>query len=315
MPDWKDLDWKNIAEEAVAGLIVAAIIGVATFLFSRLGVQRLLALGLAILTALAVVFLVRRFAARIRLFIATFSGWILSYWRIIVASLAIVWFVVLLALYNRISFDMWRTITLTSYAITLLFFILLLLSPKLPQRIKYALWSYDFIEHFNEAEQLGYMGSFLEVLESAESGGKQKGAILEHPPSSADLNTHLTYNVGNIPVRVKHLQLQFFTGILDRVSKNDGEVEHSGFPSVPNNRIKFEIYVDGELKFSQVKDTLQWDKQQFEEPVIHTPGHSLAIKFVTNCMDNNSWNWAAWGEPKLVEPRGRVVVKNVNTRR
>jgi hypothetical protein len=146
-------------------------------------------------------------------------------------------------------------------------------------------WSFDFVEQFGQAKisaQRERAGMEVQVG-TAECGGVKKIALWEHPPlSGAAL---VSYAVP-IPPHLGALKLQFFTGIRD-----GSELPHDRY-------VAFRVMVNGWKLWSAVKNSRVW-----EEHIVAMPESSsdvLRIEFQTDGLGDHRWNWAVWGEPKLI---------------
>ncbi len=163
-------------------------------------------------------------------------------------------------------------------------------------------WLYEFIEHFNDPTTIkSYEASWhIQVKRKAQSLGIIKPAIFEHPRIYG--RTVLTYLVEEIPGHVREVQLEFFTGILDELrNEATGQLEEvSQFHIVPGNRIRFEVWVNEGLVFPEERDTVGWSELKRVGPLVPV-SNRLEVSFRTDAMGHPQWNWAAWGEPRLVE--------------
>lgn len=152
---------------------------------------------------------------------------------------------------------------------------------------------YDFIEHFTEAQQGTYSGSVVRLHRNARCGEDSKRSIFEHPPDDSGKFSTLTYNLA-VPSGTHPLELRGFIGIQTEVSEPGGARMSE---RTPDNGVQFDIFVNGRLEFREQKYTSQWEEFSIGVP----RRESLSICFRTNCLGNPYWNWAVWGEPKLVE--------------
>lgn len=171
-------------------------------------------------------------------------------------------------------------------------------APAVPK----GLWSYDFIEYFDDPSTIkSYEEPWnIQVKRRAQSVGMVRPAIFEHPRSSGQ--TVLTYVIEQIPEHVGEVQLEFFTGILDELwNEATGQFEEaSQFHTVAGNRIEFEIWVNEGRVFREVRDEVGWS--EFKRVSGLTPfSGALEVSFRTDALGNPYWNWAAWGEARLVE--------------
>jgi len=163
-------------------------------------------------------------------------------------------------------------------------------TPAVPK----GLWSYDFIEHFNDAttRKSAEQAHHIQVMQKAQSLGIARPAIFEHPRAYGQ--TVLTYVVEGIPEGIQEVKLEFLTGILDVLPE-----ETSQFHKVPDNRIEFEIWVNEGRVFREVRDQVGWSEFK-HVPGLRPSSGALEVSFRTDAKGNPHWNWAAWGEPKLV---------------
>lgn len=165
-------------------------------------------------------------------------------------------------------------------------------------------WCYDFIEHFDDPSTIkSYEHSWnISVKRRAPSLGIVKPAIFEHPRSHG--YTVLTYIVEQIPERVREVQLEFFTGILDEAyDEKTGQLqERSQFHTVPLNKIRFEIWVNEGLVFHETRDAVGWSEFKHIGGLVPV-NNRLDVSFRTDAMGDPRWNWAVWAEPKLSESR------------
>jgi hypothetical protein len=146
-------------------------------------------------------------------------------------------------------------------------------------------WQFDFVEQFAQAKisaQRERAGMEVQVGE-AECGGVKKSALWEHPPlSGAAL---VSYAVP-IPPHLSALKLVFSAGI------RDGSL-------LPNDRyVAFRVIVNGWKLWSAVKNSRAWEEYTVAMP--ESSSDVLRIEFQTDGLGDHRWNWAVWGEPKLI---------------
>jgi hypothetical protein len=148
-----------------------------------------------------------------------------------------------------------------------------------------ATWSYDFVDKFAESEtgaERDRAGMETKTGD-ATCGGVTKRALWEHPPLSGA--AVVSYAVP-IPPRLRMLKMRFFTGI------RDGS-------ELPNDRyIAFRVIVNGWKLWSAVKNSRDWDEYTLAMPELASD--VARIEFQTDGLGDHRWNWAVWGEPKLV---------------
>lgn len=148
-----------------------------------------------------------------------------------------------------------------------------------------SLWSFDFIEQFNQAKVSAQRDKSGMEVRVADAICEQviKPAIWEHPPLSGA--AVISYAIP-IPPHLPALKLKFFTGV------RDGS-------QLPNDRfVAFRVIVNGWKLWSAVKNTRAWEEYTVAMPEL---GSDVArIDFQTDGMGNHQWNWAVWGEPRLI---------------
>jgi hypothetical protein len=146
-------------------------------------------------------------------------------------------------------------------------------------------WSYDFVENFAQADQTAARdASGMELrIAPATCGGTTRTALWEHPPVRG--SAVITYAVP-IPPDQHRLALRFATGIRDGAE-------------LPNDRfVAFRVLVNGWKLWSAVKNSHAWEEFRVELPAINSD--VMRVQFETDGLGDHRWNWAVWGEPKLV---------------
>lgn len=148
-----------------------------------------------------------------------------------------------------------------------------------------AAWSFDFVEKFGEAKTSADRDRAGMEVKAGEAtcGGVTKPALWEHPPLSGA--AIVSYAVP-IPPHMRMLKLRFFAGI------RDGS-------QLPNDRyIAFRVVVNGWKLWSAVKNSKEWDEYTVAMPELASD--VARIEFQTDGLGDHRWNWAVWGEPKLI---------------
>lgn len=146
-------------------------------------------------------------------------------------------------------------------------------------------WAFDFVARFAEAKisaQRDRAGIEVTVGE-ATCGGVTKPALWEHPPLAGA--AIVSYAVP-IPPHLRALQLKFFTGIRD------------GSQLAPDRYVAFRVMVNGWKLWSAVKNSRAWDEYSVAMPELASD--VARIEFQTDGLGDHRWNWAVWGEPKLI---------------
>jgi hypothetical protein len=146
-------------------------------------------------------------------------------------------------------------------------------------------WTFDFVEKFGEAKasaQRDHAGMEVQIGD-ATCDNVTKRALWEHPPLSGA--AIVSYAVP-IPPHLRALKLKFFTGI------RDGS-------QLPGDRyVAFRVIVNGWKLWSAVKNARAWDEYTVVMP--ESSSDVLRIEFQTDGLGDHRWNWAVWGEPKLI---------------
>ena len=146
-------------------------------------------------------------------------------------------------------------------------------------------WTYNFIEHFASAECSAERDSAgLEIkIADASCAGETRAAVWEHPPLSGA--ARVSYVVP-IPSRLRGLRLRFAIGIRD------------GAELPPDRYVAFRVLVNDWKLWSAVKNSRRWDDYEVVMPELSSD--VARIVFVTDGLGDHRWNWAVWGEPRLV---------------
>jgi hypothetical protein len=146
-------------------------------------------------------------------------------------------------------------------------------------------WSFDFVDKYVEAKtsaQRDRAGMEVKVG-AATCGAVTRPALWEHPPLVGAAS--VSYAVP-IPPHSKALQLKFYIGI------RDGS-------ELPSDRyVAFRVLVNGWKLWSAVKNTRAWDEYAVAMPELASD--VARIEFQTDGLGDHRWNWAVWGEPRLI---------------
>lgn len=146
-------------------------------------------------------------------------------------------------------------------------------------------WSLNLIDEFHQAKvsaQREPAGMEVKVGD-ATCGGETRRALWEHPPVSGA--AIVSYAVP-IPRNLKAVTLTLSVGI------RDGS-------QLPDDRyIAFRVLVNGWKLWSVVKNTRAWDDYEIKMPELASD--VARIEFQTDGLGDHRWNWAVWGEPKLI---------------
>lgn len=146
-------------------------------------------------------------------------------------------------------------------------------------------WNFDFASKFAQAEVSAARDRAGMEVQAAEATceGVKKFSLWEHPPLSGAAT--ISYAVP-IPPRLRALKLKFFVGI------RDGS-------QLPMDRyIAYRVMVNGWKLWSAVKNSRAWDEYTVNMPELASD--VVRIEFQTDGLGDHRWNWAVWGEPKLI---------------
>lgn len=146
-------------------------------------------------------------------------------------------------------------------------------------------WNFDFLEHFRQAKVSALKDrAGMEVqVGDASCGGITRRSLWEHPPQAGA--AVVSYAVP-IPPHLRGLKLKFYAGI------RDGS-------ELPGDRyVAFRVVVNGWKLWSVVKNSRRWDEYTVAMPELASD--IARIEFQTDGLGDHRWNWAVWGEPRLV---------------
>ncbi len=152
------------------------------------------------------------------------------------------------------------------------------------QRQSRRTWTYNFIEHFSEAEQRAERDAAgMEVkIADATCGDATRAALWEHPPV---IGAGRVAYVVPIPSNLRELKLRFSIGIRD------------GAELPPDRYVAFRVMVNDWKLWSAVKNSHRWDDYEVVMPELSA--NVARIVFITDGLGDHRWNWAVWGEPRL----------------
>jgi len=146
-------------------------------------------------------------------------------------------------------------------------------------------WIYDLMEHFPGARQAATVDSRgMEVKAApASCGGILRPAIWQHPPVVGE--AVLEYQV-DVPLEADMLKFKFAAGVRDGALLSD------------DNQVAFRVRVNGRLIWSHLKAEATWDDFLIDLPTL--TGQTMVIQLITDALGNSRWNWAVWGEPRVL---------------
>lgn len=146
-------------------------------------------------------------------------------------------------------------------------------------------WNFDFVAEFAQAKisaQRERAGMEVQVGETT-CDGVAKRALWEHPPLNGA--AMVSYAVP-IPPQLRALRLKFFIGIRD------------GSELPPDRYVAFRVLVNGWKLWSAVKNSRVWEEYSVIMP--EASSDILRVEFQTDGLGDHRWNWAVWGEPRLI---------------
>ena len=127
----------------------------------------------------------------------------------------------------------------------------------------------------------------------ASIAGIRKAAIDAHPPYqgiSGDAFGEWTLSLPDSP----HIRLEFDIGLRDGSAGSDG--------------VTFIITVQGEEIFHQHYNEQRWEHFSLDLTPYRNQQISLRLTTTPGPDGNGAWDWAVWGEPKIVsEPTDRIT--------
>ncbi|HHB90856.1 MAG TPA: hypothetical protein ENK60_06065 [Anaerolineae bacterium] len=160
-------------------------------------------------------------------------------------------------------------------------------SPELWEDVRdeEVVWVYDLIDHFSESRQAATVDmKGMEVKVAAAScEGLIRPAIWQHPPVAGE--GVIEYQV-DTPLELDALKFKFAAGVRDGALLSE------------DNQVAFRIRVNGRLIWSHLKKEAGWDDFLIDLPTL--TGQTMVIQLITDALGNSRWNWAVWGEPRIL---------------
>jgi hypothetical protein len=105
------------------------------------------------------------------------------------------------------------------------------------------------------------------------------GRPAQEEPDDYQSSTILTYSIAP-PSGLSLVEVRGFVGIETSRPTSDGLQPGRRHP---DNHVEFELTIDHQVRFKRRKDD------------------DLSIRFGTNNLGENAYNWAVWGEAELIE--------------
>jgi hypothetical protein len=120
------------------------------------------------------------------------------------------------------------------------------------------------------------------------------GRPAQEEPDDYQSSTILTYSIAP-PSGLSLVEVRGFVGIETSRPTSDGLQPGRRHP---DNHVEFELTIDHQVRFKRRKDTSQGERFSI---LFVIRGDDLSIRFGTNNLGENAYNWAVWGEAELIE--------------
>jgi hypothetical protein len=161
---------------------------------------------------------------------------------------------------------------------------------------------YDFFEHFvapSETKENEDIRPIAELI----SGGILRSGIFQHPPVHGE--SILPYPPISVSDYIK-LWLDFYIGILDE-RPGKGQQQTRFDELCEGDSVQFGVRINGKrvrLPGSML-NVVGWKRRCL--PIELPTDGELVVEFITDAMGDLKFNWAAWGEPRLLGVRAVQV--------
>lgn len=145
---------------------------------------------------------------------------------------------------------------------------------------------YDFADRYPDAKITNLMSS---RVGNARAGQQSKRGLFVHPSSSGDAVAQ--YSVA-LPSTEKdeRLVLAFSAGLNEGIRTDD--------PKHPFDGVAFSVKLNGAQEFSAELAESRWIEHAVDLTAM--AGKTIKIEFITNPRENSSYDWAVWGDPKIL---------------
>lgn len=154
---------------------------------------------------------------------------------------------------------------------------------------------YDFAKRYGDAKVVNALSP---GTRRATCGGVSKPAISLHPTTG---ETTATYRVPLPRIdRSQRLVLLFSVGLGDGLKKND--------PLHPFDGVRFALRVNGSERFRTTLNDSGW--QEGAVDLSDLAGQRVDIVFVTQPNGNSNYDWAWWGEPRILKLSDSILGKD-----
>lgn len=153
---------------------------------------------------------------------------------------------------------------------------------------------YDFVDHFTDARIVNAMNA---GAGSSKAGGVQKRSLGLHPITG---ETTATYEVSLPQIKPdERLILVMSAGISDGIKLDE--------PEHPFDGVSFAVRVDGNERFAANLKETKWIDRSIDLTSI--AGKQVEIVFVTKPNSNSNYDWAAFGDPRILKLSSPVAIK------
>lgn len=146
--------------------------------------------------------------------------------------------------------------------------------------------AYDFVGHYADAKVVNALNP---GAGTSTAGGVRKRSLFLHPTSG---ETTATYTVALPKVgKAERLVLMFSAGLRDSLKTDD--------PENPFDGVSFALRLDGEKQFDAALRETKWVDGAVD--LTSKAGRRIEVVFVTSPNENSNYDWAAWGEPRILK--------------
>ena len=155
--------------------------------------------------------------------------------------------------------------------------------------------SADLLDAFGSAQVTN--ASSCELRRPASAGGVKQDALFEHP-AAVGRPARVSYSL-NLPAveRGQLLLFVFDIGIADGARLGE-----------PADGVRFEVELEGEQVFANDCHECRWQAHAVE--VSRFAGRRVLLALLTDAIKNTSYDWAVWGNPRVLLFRGLSELKS-----
>ncbi len=154
--------------------------------------------------------------------------------------------------------------------------------------------AYDFVDHFADSTVTNALSA---APGSSTAGGVKMRDIFLHPTNK---EATALYNIALPKIgKGDQLVLTFSAGIRDGVPMND--------PAHPFDGVKFTLRIDDKGVFTTSLAETKWVSDAVD--LAAYAGKKIKIVFATDCIKNSNYDWAVWGEPRILKLSNSVLPK------